>query len=167
MSDSGVYEVIEQIDQKHASGHKRHADLIAAYGARLQTVEEQVDRLERLCSDSKVRMDALEERKIEVSNLRFTPAMYIAGLVMCATIVGGQKWATSGFAEKQAEQTAAIALINVKMDAIKQHSDDNTKLQDERAATWTREITRISGQATMIDTKLSNLRETAIQNQRR
>jgi hypothetical protein len=112
-------------------------------------------------------MDGFEERKVEAANVRFTPAMVVGLVIFTASLVGGQKWATSGLAEQQSATAAAVTVLNVKMDALKQHTDDVGKLQDERAANWSREITRISGQATMIDTKLSNLRETTIANQRR
>lgn len=151
-SSDGIHELIEVLDKKYTDGHARHSKLFEGVADRMDAIEQRVEVLERDLSLAKQTMETLERRKVEINNVRFTPTMVLALLGLCASIVGGQKLATWGLAEQQKDTNNAIALINVQLEAQKQ-------LQDERSANVQRQVTQISGQVTMIDTKLSNLRE--------
>lgn len=134
------------------AAHKRNHDAIVALGERLHEYEEIVNQLERTSDQQKALLQTLERRKIEASNIRFTPATVLAMLAFCASIIGGQKWSTWGLSDQ-------IASVNAKMDALKQHDEDNVKLQDERAARMAKDIGDIKAQQAMQDLKMTNLRE--------
>jgi hypothetical protein len=136
-----------------ASGHRRHTEAIRILVERLVKVEGTV----ALHGESLTRHEEVLKRPVEATSIRFDAKVVLALLALCASIVGGQKWSASDLKEQIAAQANETKIVNVKMDAIKQHNDDATKLQDATNATMQRELTRIGGQATMIDTKLSNL----------
>lgn len=152
--DGSVYDYIESLDKKYTDGHARHNKLFDEYHDRIERAEQRIEKLERAADSQAQMLGTLERRKVEITNVRFNPATVIGILSVCvAIVVGGQKWATSGIQDQ-------IALINVQLEARKQHEEDLAKLQDERASNVQRQVTQIGGQVTMIDTKLSNLRET-------
>lgn len=153
LSPDALQQMIEQHRDDAEAGHQR-------LRRDLRTLEERTRNTERAYAEQATAIAQLIEwRKAptEATNIRFSPAMVLSLIALCVSIVGGQKWSTQGMAEQLAAQAADIRVLNVKMDAAKQHNEDVTKLQDDRAAAVTREMTRIGAQATMIDTKLTNL----------
>lgn len=157
--EDSIHGHIDAIDQKHDKAHERHSELIRGLGDRLLQLEQHLTTVREEQATNRTVVQGLERRKIEINNVRFTPAMVISIIALVASIIGGQKLATWGIADKQQETTNTIELIKLQLESRKQHEEDVIKLQDERAANVQRQITAIGGQVTMIDTKLNNLRE--------
>ncbi len=142
------------------SGHRRHSEAIRQMVERLIAVETRINTH----AEKHAHVEELLNRPVEASTILWDTKTILAAAALCLSIIGGSKWSTAGFQDKLEAQTVAAAaqaaetrIINVKMDALKQHEEDATKLQEATNATVQRELTRIGGQNTMIDTKLSNL----------
>lgn len=157
--EDSIHGHIASIDDKHDKAHARNSEAIKGIGERILDIEAQLNALREEQATNRILVQGLERRKVEINSVRFTPAMVLSIIALVASIVGGQKLATWGIADKQQETTNTIELIKMQLEARKQHEEDVIKLQDERAANVQRQITAIGGQVTMIDTKLNNLRE--------
>ena len=145
-----VLHVVKDLDGKHVDGHNR-------LRVESQTLEQRMTDLERQCTTLEEALRNAAKRTTDINQLRFTPAMFAATLLICASIIGGQYASTSGIRDQIQHQATDIKLIDAKMDAVKQHYEDAAKFQDLTNATMQREMTRLGGQVTMIDTKLNNL----------
>lgn len=146
-------QMIVQNRQDTESGHRRHAQLLKEIDIYVQENKKAIEAHgERLG-----RMDEILKRPVEATAIRYDFKTVVVLIGICASIVGGQKWSASGLGEKLVEQSKDIALVNAKMDAIKQHAEDAGKLQDKQNEMVTREMSRLGGQATMIDTKINNM----------
>ncbi len=135
------------------SGHRRHSD-------RLRLAEDRLLSIENKAASHDIKHAQFEElfkRPVEATAIRFDAKLVMAICAICVSIVGGQRWAASDLKEQIAAGSTETKLINAKIDAMKQHNDDEMKLQESTNATVQRELTRIGGQVTMIDTKLNNL----------
>ena len=140
-----VLNLLRRVDDHHVDGHNTLRD-------DLEELQRVIEKVQRTLAAQGTELTKVSNRPVEVSALRFTPSMVGALILICASIIGGQQLATSGLADQQAATAAAVEIMNVKHDAA-------VKLQDERMTTFQRELTRLGGQSTMIDTKINNLRE--------
>jgi hypothetical protein len=146
-------QMVVQNKQVTDSGHRRHTDAIKLLVERVMIAEAKVGPLSE-------RLTIVEEalkRPVEATAVRFTPALVLSLLALCASIVGGQRWSTSGIEEKMSVQASRIEVIDTKMDGVKQHEVDTVKLQDERGRNMQMELLRIGNQVSAVDAKVNNL----------
>lgn len=145
--------MVVQNDAAQQSAHRRHSHAIALLIDQVRVLEKKVTTI----GEALIRIEEQLKSPVEATAIRFDLKLVLALCALCASIVGGQKWSTGGLQEQMTRQSARIDVIDVKMDAVKQHEVDVKQLQDERASRVQDELSRIGGQAAMIDTKLSNL----------
>jgi hypothetical protein len=105
------------------------------------------------------RLDQMLARPIEVSALRFTPAVVMAVISMCLTVAGGMWASTYGL-------RSDVRDILTKMAATADLERSNTKLQDERALTLTKTIETIDKKQELQRLKLEAITETVLRQQR-
>lgn len=145
-----VFHVIRNADEKFVSGHNRLRQDI-------DKVDEKMKLIQKLLDAHEATLSRMDKRTTDVGQLRFTPQMVASIVAVCASIIVGSYASTWGLRDNQATLAARMEVLNVKMDAAKQHEDDALRAQDERAASVQRDMTQLRGQATMIDTKINNL----------
>lgn len=150
-----VFHIIRSQDEKFCSGHNRlRLDCDRNAG--------DLERFQKAIDEHGEQLANVAKRTTDVAQLRFTPGMVVAIVGVCVSIVGGQYLSTMGLREQQATTNAALSLVNAKMDALKQHNEDATRLLDERAAAMADSIKRVETRGEMTDLKVNNLRETVL-----
>lgn len=164
-------------DEKHEEGHGR---LRADY----RILEKRVGDVEAMCHDHGNQFARLRDTPIEASNLRFTPAILLTIVALCASIIGGAYGSTWGLKEDMSatrsetrdvttrmkalseDIIARMAAMDERMKADQKARDDReaaaAKLADERASTMNRIITEVKARGEMTDLKVNNLRETVL-----
>lgn len=162
-TSANVYEFVDATKQELTKlieeKHKRHGDTLLRIGQVLDGLEARVATAEAMIRANDVLVKNLGDRKVEISNVRLTPQMWLASIVFAVSIVSGMRWATWGFSDQMKDQKAAL-------DLIKQKQESDAKLQDERAGRWNNEIAIIRGNVQMVDTKISNLMITVANSKR-
>jgi hypothetical protein len=141
-------------DEKYVDGHNRLRETLDKLAATLDILGDKLDANIRLQELVAAKLDTVEKRKVDISNIRLTLPMFVAGVGLCAVIIGGQKFSTWGFAEKQSDTQHAVELLNERLNSQKMHDDDVAKIQDIRAERLTDDEKTLRGQVTMIDTWL-------------
>jgi hypothetical protein len=145
-----VLHIVRDLDGKHVDGHNR-------LRVDAEERERRLQEIERHLAEHDEQWRNAAKRTTDIQQLRFTPGMFAATLAICASVIGGSYASTAGIRTDMTAQATEVKVLSEKLDAIKQHNEDAAKFQDLTTATMQREMTRIGGQATMIDTKLSNL----------
>jgi len=154
-----TFHAIRDIDGKHCDGHNR-------LRVDFDQMAERMTLMQRSIDEHDTALMNVAKRTTDVSQLRFTPQVVVAIVAVCVSIVGGQYLSTIGIRDEQARTNAAVSTVNLKMDALKQHNEDATRLLDERSASMTEAIKEIKARAEMTDIKVNNLRETVLTNRR-
>lgn len=126
------------------------------------------------------RLDDEVKRPVEVSALRLTPQMVAAIVIVCVTIVGGQKWSSDGIREEQAGIRSDVRDLGTRLDtaqqATAQHVRDiasqleaaklaeaaNARLQDEHTKALRDAIDLIVRQQKLTDLAVQHLNEAII-----
>jgi hypothetical protein len=147
--ERGVYAVIRSYERIAREGHDRHRKILDGFAERQQEIEERMQKVESAQENTKTMFDTFERRKVEVSSIRFTPTTVMFLLALCASIVGGQKWSTSGL-------SGQITDIKAEIDALKMHDEDYVKLQDERMAQIVRDIGEVKTRQAALDLTLTD-----------
>jgi hypothetical protein len=155
-----VLRLVGDLDGKHVDGHNRLRIEHDRYEERLQDIE-------RTSASHTTQLLGIGKRTTDVSMLRFTPAMFVATLGICASIIGGSYASTWGLRDNAALMAKDIASIKTTMEAQQETRKTAEKLEDERNARIVKDIGDIKAQQSMQDLKMNNLRETVLTNQRR
>lgn len=94
-------------------------------------------------------IDTILTRPVEASSLRFTPGTVFAIVAVCASVIGGEYISSSVV-------RSDVRDLSTKMDAVQKRNEDYVKLQDERAANWSRLISELKTQQESLDIRFSN-----------
>lgn len=147
-----------KIDLTHEVAEEGHARLRRDY----RSLETRLVAMESLRITHDAHLDRLDQqvsRPIEVSTLRFTPAIVLTMVTVCMTIAGGMWASTYGL-------RSDVRDILTKMAATADLERSNTKLQDERALVLTSKIETIDKKQELQRLKLEAITETVLRLQR-
>ncbi len=147
--------LVADLDGKHVDGHNRLRVEVEEKDVRIGTLERQAAELAE-------QMKSAAKRTTDIQQLRFTPAMVVAIVALCGSIIGGTYASTWGLRDTQSATHTEIIEIKTMIVSQDELRKAETKLQDERAAAMSDAIKEIKARGEMTDLKVNNLRETVL-----
>ena len=122
------------------------------------SLERRVEAAERSQSDIRNEINNFREaigRPVEVSNIRFTPAMVVAIVALCGSALGSA-WLID------ARDSARYDALAARMDSAKAIEESNNRLQDERSKNLNDAIRAMQAQQKLTDLNVGHLSDTII-----
>ena len=150
-----VLHLVTDLDGKHVDGHNR---------LRMETeaVEKRLEALERQNAEHAESLKNAAKRTTDIQQLRFTPAMFAATVLLCASIIGGSYASTWSLRDNQASMAKDISLIMASQASQEELRKAAIKLEDQRYSQFADAIKEIKQRGEMTDLKVNNLRETVL-----
>ncbi len=146
-----VLSLFRNADGKIVEGHNRLRLDIDAQEARLAIVEQ---ALRDVAND----LRNAAKRTTDIRDVKFPLSIIMSLVLVALAIIGTSKWSTNVITDRMSTQDQRISVIEVKMDALKQHDDDIARLQDERNARTVSDLARIGGDVKMLQLSANDIR---------
>lgn len=149
LTPEALYQAIKDNHTTSESGHKR-----LRYDYR--ELEERVDALAESHGKTIARLDKIEGKKVEITEIRLTPSTVVGIVGFCLMFAGGM-WTIDSRSEVRQQDilTKMAAQAAIERD----HNESTAQLQAERASVMSDKIDQLDKKEELQRIKLENLRE--------
>ena len=123
---AGLFQMIDQIDQKHEDGHKRLRDDMRELQEQHANLLDSLGLLRDKQSDTANRIGNIEKTPPNVENVIMTPRVLVAIVIFSITVAGGIWSSTAGL-------RSDVRDILTRMDSQRMSLEASDKLQEVQA----------------------------------
>jgi len=121
------YQALEQTDEKHEEGHKRHR-------ARLDGHESRIESLEQAHADLQSKVLQLSGRQVSLTDI-IVPSKVVWAIVLSAVMIAGGIWAStselrSDVRDILTQQAASAKMADERSGSLKESIADAKRLQE-------------------------------------